>query len=98
MVDTFKKWLEAEEQDFDYYRDIILNFLNLDPAKGLSLSLDAINKNNLKQKLQGLGEFARLPVEIQQQVMGRIDQGGGTIGDLVRLMASQPQDIEASDV
>jgi len=84
----FRQWLESEEKDFDFYRNVILNYLGLDVKKGLSQGLDTFNKDNLKQKLQSLGEFSALPEDIQGSVLARIDSSqGGTIGDLLRLMA-----------
>jgi hypothetical protein len=84
----FRQWLESEEKNFDFYRNVILNYLGLHSEKGLSQSLDTFNKDNLKQKLQSLGEFSALPNDIQNNVIARIDgTQGGTVGDLIRLMA-----------
>lgn len=86
---NFKKWFEDQQKDFDFYRDIMLNYLGLDPSKGLGQNLDTFNKENLKQKLQGLGEFSALPDHVQQDILGKIDNTqGGTMGDLIRLMSS----------
>lgn len=91
---NFKKWFENQQKDFDFYRDIMLNYLGLDPSKGLSQSLDTFNKENLKQKLQGLGEFSALPDHVQQDILARIDTTqGGTMGDLIRLMSSHRETI-----
>lgn len=91
---NFKKWFENQQKDFDFYRDIMLNYLGLDPSKGLSQSLDTFNKENLKQKLQGLGEFSALPDHVQQDILARIDTAqGGTMGDLIRLMSSHRETI-----
>lgn len=91
---NFKKWFENQQKDFDFYRDIMLNYLGLDPSKGLSQSLDTFNKENLKQKLQGLGEFSALPDHVQQDILARIDaMQGGTMGDLIRLMSSHRETI-----
>ena len=91
---NFKKWFENQQKDFDFYRDIVLNYLGLDPSKGLSQNLDAFNKENLKQKLQGLGEFSALPDHVQQDILNKIDNTqGGTIGDLIRLMSSHRETI-----
>jgi hypothetical protein len=84
----FRQWLESEEKNFDFYRNVILNYLGLDGEKGMSQGLDTFNKDNLKQKLQSLGEFSALPNDVQTNVLARIDSSqGGTVGDLLRLMA-----------
>jgi hypothetical protein len=84
----FRTWLE-EDRGFDFWKNVILNYLSLDPKNGLSQNLEPLIKNNLKNKLQGLGEFTQLPPETQQEVMLRIYQPG-TIGDLIRIMATAP--------
>lgn len=86
MKTNFKNWLENEE-DFDFYHNLIVNYLGLDTEKGLSQSLDAFNQDNLKQKLQALGEFSSLPEDAKMQIIARIDNGQGTIGDLIKIMA-----------
>lgn len=84
----FKQWLENDEKDFDFFRNVILNYLGLHSEKGLSQGLDTFNKDNLKEKLQALGEFSALPQDVQSNVLARIDSAqGGTVGDLIRLMA-----------
>lgn len=86
----FKKWFENEQKNFDFYKDVLLNYLGLDQSKGLSQNLDSFNKDNLKQKLQGLGEFSALPNHMQQEILTKIDNSqGGTMGDLIRLMSSR---------
>jgi len=87
----FRTWLfENEQKNFDFYKDVMLNYLGLDPTKGLSQSLDTFNKDNLKQKLQGLGEFSALPDHVQADILSRLDSSqSGTMGDIIRLMASR---------
>jgi len=89
----FRQWLESKEKKFDFYRDVILNYLGLDEEKGLSQSLDSFDKDWLVQKLNSLGEFAELPDDIQGSVLARIDSSqGGTIGDILRLMTYRKEE------
>jgi len=95
----FRYWLESEEKDFDFYRNVILNYLGLHPEKGLSQSLDTFNKDNLKQKLQSLGEFSALPDDVQKNVLYLIDSPqGGTISDILKLMAYREKRHEVFNV
>ncbi len=86
---SFHIWLEdAEEQDFNFWKDLILNYLGLDQQNGLSIPLKTLDLQNLQAKLQGLGEFARLPTDIQQRAIGLLSRPNpGTMGDLVRAIA-----------
>lgn len=87
----FKKWLEDSEDNFSHWKDIILGYLGLNDENGLSQSLDTFNPEQLREKLQGLGEFSKLSPETQQKVLGMIDGvQGGTVGDLIRVMAGEP--------
>lgn len=89
---NFKLWLESEADDnYVRWKDIITGYLNLDPQNGLSQPLNTFNSNNLKEKLKGLGEFGKLPVDVQQKVLGMIDGPQGTVGDLVRMIAGEPR-------
>lgn len=83
----FKHWLENEAKDFDFYHNLIVNYLGLDNDKGLSQNLDTFNQENLKQKLQALGEFSALPDDVKMEILARIDSGQGTVGDLIKIMA-----------
>ena len=86
----FKKWFVNEQKDFNFFKDVFLNYLGLDQSKGLSQRLDSFDKDNLKQKLQGLGEFSVLPDHMQQEILAKIDSNqGGTMGDLIGLMSSR---------
>ena len=78
---NFKEWLN---NDFSHWKNILLGYLDLDRRNGLSQTLDTMNTHNLQAKLQGLGEFAKLPLPDQQRVLGFIERGQGTIGDLIR--------------
>lgn len=89
---TFKVWLELVENDYAKWKDIILGYFNLDRNNGLSQTIDTLDKNNFKQKLQSLGEFAKLPPEVQNRVLAFIDgPQSGTVGDLVRQIAGEPR-------
>lgn len=89
---TFKYWLVEMEDPQAKWKSILLGYLNLDPVNGLSQTLDTMNKPNLKRRLQGLGEFAKLPAQIQQRVLAFIDgPQSGTVGDLIRQIASEPR-------
>lgn len=86
---NFKTWLEFQEKDFNYYKNLILGKLDLESPEGLSVSLDTFNSQNLIEQLQGLGEFKELTSEIQQQIINKVKSGDGTIEDLIRLMADK---------
>lgn len=88
---NFKTWL-FEFDDYSRWKSVLLGYLNLDPTNGLSQTLDTMNKPNLKRRLQGLGEFAKLPADVQQKVFGFIDgPQSGTVGDLIRQIAGEPR-------
>jgi hypothetical protein len=88
---NFKLWLTEEEDAFSKWKGILLGYLNLDPNNGMSQTLDTMNKHNLKQRLQGLGEFTKLDPNHQQRVLGFIDgPQSGTVGDLIRQIAGEP--------
>lgn len=84
----FKLWLEMNDKDFNFYKNLILGKLNLDRINGLSQSVDTWEPEQLISILNGLGEFKELPMEIQDQVVGQIRSGMGTLGDLIRLISN----------
>jgi hypothetical protein len=84
---NFKMWLEYQEKDFNYYKNLILGMLNLESPEGLSASLDTFKPDILISSLEALGEFKELSADIQQQVKDKIQVGEGSIEDLIRLMA-----------
>lgn len=86
---NFKTWLEFQEKDFNYYKNLIMGKLDLESPEGLSVSINTFNSQNLIEQLQGLGEFKELSSDIQQQVINKIKSGDGTIEDLIRLMAEK---------
>lgn len=81
----FSIWLEKEERDYDFFKNLILGKLELS-NEALSQSIGIYEPDDLISKLQSLGEYAKLPEEIKSQVEGQIRSGTGTLGDLVRLM------------
>lgn len=88
---NFKKWLaEYDEKGFNYYKNMLLGKLNLDPTQGLDQDLNAWEPTQLISMLNGLGEFKQLSPDRQGQVIDQIKNGNGSIGDLIRLMA-EPQ-------
>ena len=84
---NFKIWLEYQEKDFNYYKNLILGMLNLESPEGLSASLDTFKPDILISSLEAMGEFKELNSDIQQQVKDKIQVGEGSIEDLIRLMA-----------
>lgn len=81
----FSVWLEKEERDFDFFKNLILGKLELS-NEALSQSVDIYKPDELIGKLKSLGEYAKLPEEIKSQVEGQIRSGTGTLQDLIRLM------------
>ena len=90
---SFKIWLEFKEKDFEFYKNLVLGKLDLDGVEGLSATLNTWKPEALQQILQGLGEFKALPESVQKQVFGKIQSGSGTLADIIRIMASQAQEI-----
>ena len=88
MTINFKKWFEMENKGYDYYKNIILGKLNLDPVHGLSQSINGWEPQQLISILNGLNEFKQLPLPIQDQVIGQIRTGTGTLGDLIQAMSN----------
>lgn len=85
---TFKIWLEASEKGFEFFKNMVLGRLNLNKVDGLSAALGTWEPDALINVLNDLGEFKNLSDEVQQQVIGRIRSGDGTLGDLIKLMAA----------
>lgn len=87
---NFKSWLISEEigKDFNFYKNLIISKLNLDEKIGLTQSINTWEPQQLISILEGLGEFKELTNEVQQQVIGQIKSGMGTLGDLIKLMSS----------
>lgn len=81
----FSIWLEKEERDYDFFKNLILGKLELS-NEALSQSVGIYEPDELISKFQGLGEYAKLPEETKAQVEGQIRSKTGTLGDLIRLM------------
>lgn len=89
---NFKKWLvEYDDKGFNYYKNMLLGKLNLDQNQGISQELQVWEPEQLISILNGLGEFKELPNSVQDQVIGQIKSGTGTLGDLVQIMSEPPK-------
>ena len=94
---TFRTWLtEMEEKGYNYYKNMLLGKLNLDRTHGLSQGIDTWEPEQLVNMLNGLGEFTELPQEVKDQVFGQIRSRMGTLGDLIRMMSSQPRTLQSN--
>jgi len=91
---SFKIWLEDEEKDFEFYKNLVLGKLNLDRSEGLSATLNTWEPENLISMLNSLGEFKELSDETQEQVIGKVRAGEGTLADLIRKMATQGPELK----
>lgn len=91
---NFKIWLE-QRHGFDYYKDLLLKFLNLDKKDGMSMSMKALKEagyssKSLKNKLLGLGDIADSDKEKLDAIFDLIDNKEfSTIGDIVRILSSK---------
>jgi len=83
----FRKWLEFEEKDFGFYKNLILGKLNLSDD-GLNTMISTWKPSNLLSILNSLGEFKELSNSTQEEITNDINSGNGTVGDLVQKMAS----------
>ena len=80
--------MEAAEKDFDFFKNLVLGRLNLNRVDGLSATLNTWEPDALINVLNDLGEFKNLPSNVQQQVLGKVRSGEGTLGDLIKMMSS----------
>lgn len=89
----FKNWLEDEQKDFEFYRDLVLGKLNSDKKKekyNTSSSLKMWKPpDNLFDSLNSLGEFKNLSDDVQSSVKDKIMSGEGTLEDIIRLMSKE---------
>jgi hypothetical protein len=90
---NFKLWLE-ERHGFDYYKDLLLKFLNLDGNKdGMSTSIKSLKesgytKESLKKKILGLGDISDLNQDTIDAMIDIIDNKDfSTVGDIVRVLS-----------
>ena len=77
-----------ENKGFYYYKNLVLGKLNQDPVHGLTQSINGWEPQQLIGMLGSLGEFKQLPLPIQDQVLGQIRNGTGTLGDLIQTMSN----------
>lgn len=91
---NFKIWLE-ERHGFDYYKDLLIKFLNLDKKDGMSMSIKSLKEagysaKSLKSKLLGLGDIAEVNSEKLDAIFDMIDNKEfTTVGDIVRILSSK---------
>jgi hypothetical protein len=88
----FKNWLfEDEQKDYEFYKNLILGKLNSGKKEekyDVSTSLNVWKPvENLISSLENLGEFKIFDVEVQKQVLDKINSKEGTLDDIIRLIA-----------
>ena len=92
----------SQENLFDEISEAIVN---LDKEKGLGVTLDSLNPDEVLSALKGHGFWQTLSAEKQTAVEDKIRNGLGTVGDLIDEMlepdtsggmggVSPPMDIE----
>ncbi len=80
----FKLWLEEVEKDHNFWKQFFLGIWSLhNDFDGLSKNLAGFDSDRLKNT----GEFQNLDPKVQHEILNRISQGNGTVGDLVDLAA-----------
>lgn len=92
---TFRVWLEEK----DNIQDVVLTKLGLDKNTGLGTPLakfdhDTNGEPFIIQQLEDLGEWKSLPPEKQAAARDIIQQGQGTVGDLIALLSSSGESTE----
>ena len=80
----FKLWLEDLE-----IKNALFGKLNIDKVHGLSTSINTWPPEQLISILSGLGVFTSLPQEVQENAIGQIRSGSGTLGDLIQVMSKE---------
>ena len=80
MMD-FKVWLEEDE-----VKNALLGKLNVDKINSLSTSLNTWSSEQLINVLKSLGVFTSLSKETQDNAIGKIRSGSGTLGELIQIM------------
>lgn len=89
-------WLERDEKDYNFFRNLVLGKLGLNSSEGLSQRLNTYESNSLISKLDSLGVFKNLPQTVQDQVKGQIQSGSGTINDIINIMSSSGRELGES--
>jgi hypothetical protein len=78
----FKKWLESLATGPDYWENFFLNAWRLDKRHGgLAQDLHGLNSNAITQA----AAFQNLDSSQQNTILTRIQQGNGTVADLVQI-------------
>jgi hypothetical protein len=85
----FKNWFEQVEKDYDFYKDLLVKTLGIDPENGIFQPINSYDINELLEKINDLGEFKQLPAEIQQSVLDKIKSEEGVLLDVINLMSSR---------
>ena len=86
---NFRQWLwEADDRDYNFYRRLVLGKLSLDPDAGVEQTLNSWEPGHLIHTLNTLGEYRNLPDPVRSRVEARVNSRVGTLGDLLRIMAS----------
>ncbi len=80
----FRVWLEELEKDNKFWERFFLGLYDLrGDEDGLSKNLAGFDVD----RLQSTGEFQELDQKKQQEIVNKIQQGNGTIGDLAAIAA-----------
>jgi len=85
----FKNWFEQIEKDKDFYKDLLVKTLGIDPENGLFQPINSYDIDELLDKINELGEFKQLPASIQQSVSDKIKSEEGVLLDLINLMSPE---------
>jgi hypothetical protein len=82
-IKTYQLWLE--ERKYDKSKDFILSYLNLDKEKGMSMSLDGFDKNDLLQKIKNTNFYSELSERAREKIENILaSDSSKTVGDLIR--------------
>jgi hypothetical protein len=90
----FSLWLETIERNHDYWERFFLGIWSLDKNQdGLSKNLKGFDTNRLVHT----SEFQNLSPPQQQEILNRIAQGNGTVGDLVDIATGESYNMGGFD-
>lgn len=82
-IKTYQLWIE--ERKYDKSKDFILSYLNLDKEKGMSMSLDGFDKNDLMQKIKNTNFYSELSERAREKIENILTSDSSkTVGDLIR--------------
>ncbi len=80
---NYRLWLE--EKKYDKAKDFILSYLNLDDEKGMSVSLDGFDKDDLLNKIKNTSFYSDISERAREKIDNILnDKVSKTVGDLVR--------------